>query len=521
MRARLMIAEKKANRNLPAAAMGRRTASGILYLFSNAVVSRAITFVAQIILAWLLMPSAFGLVGLTYTVSTFVQLLQIGGVHDVLVHRRVFRVWSGPAFWMVVLSGLAGGVVMLAISPIAVYLYDDTQLYGMLGVMAVTSAVTPLSILPRAVLSRALRFKAMAGIELSQAIMKAGLSIGFALMGLGAYSFVLPLPIMALATAIFLWLWVRPEMRWRIQFRRWRYLFGDASRVLGANFARTAAIQSAYVVLGIVSSKTTVGLLFFAFQLALQPLMLLSINLMRVLFPVLSNLSKEPKRQIQAFMRAQKVLVSLALPLCLLQAAIGEPLIRLLFDEKWYDAVIAFQILSIGIAGRIANAPAIALLKAQGRFRALLWTITTYALCQILLIAGAFFVQDPYLWVIFSIALVSLLFGPATMTIATRPAGIGFRSVQEVFLMPTVLSVTVIGSAWLFSLRLPAEGIFGNILKIAFVVPFSLIVYTLLIRSFQKDVYFELKSILTLLLVRIHLLKKPNHRNGNHNDTRK
>lgn len=491
-----MTAEKKTNPNQPAAAMGGRTASGIFYLLSNAVASRVITFGTQIVLAWLLMPSAFGLVGLTYTVSTFIQLLQIGGVHDVLVHRRVFRVWSGPAFWMVALSGLIGGVIMLAISPIAVLVYDEPQLYGMLGIMAVTSAVTPLSILPRAVLSRALRFKAMAAVELGQTVMKAGLSIGFAMMGLGAYSFVLPLPIMALATAIFLWLWVRPEMRWRIQFRRWGYLFGDASRVLGSEFARTAAVQSSYMVLGIVSNKTTVGLFFFAFQLALQPIMLLSSNLMRVLFPVLSSLNKEPQRQIKAFMRAQKVLVTLAIPLCLLQAAIGEPLIRLLFHEKWYDAIIAFQILSIGITGRVAAAPAIALLKAQGRFRELFVAFMFYACCQIVLVAGAFLVNDPYLWVCLSVAIATLIFGPAIMLVATKTSETKMQGIKEAFLMPTILSVGVIGSALLLSYQIPRQGVLGDILKIIFIMISSLVAYVLLVRSFQSDVYLELKSIL-------------------------
>eukprot|EP00752_Nemacystus_decipiens_P013745 g12198.t1 len=447
--------------------MGGRAVSGVLYLLSNAAISRVITFVTQIILAWLLLPSAFGLVGLTYTVSTFIQLLQVGGVHDVLVHRKVFRVWSGPAFWMVLLSGLAGGVIMLIASPIAVSVYDEPKLYGMLGIMALTSVVTPLSILPRAVLSRELRFKAMAFVELGQTLLKAVLSVAFALMGLGAYSFVLPLPIVVLASSIVLWLWVRPDMRWRVRFRRWRYLFGDSTRVLGAGFARTAALQSSYMVLGIVSTNTMVGLFFFAFQIALQPIMLLSVNLMKVLFPVLSSLKKEPKRQAQAFMRAQKALVAFALPLCLIQAAIGEPLIHLLFDEKWYDAIIAFQILSIGVAGRVANAPAIALIKAQGRFRTFLWTVTIYACCQIALIAGAFVAQDPYLWVIMSVASVSLLFGPVTTAIATQPTGTAVKSVKETFLVPGVLSFSLIGSIWLLSTRLPYEGVLGDLLQIA------------------------------------------------------
>lgn len=474
--------------------MGMRTASGALQLISNSAVSRVIALVTQMVLAWLLDPSVFGLVGLTFTVSTLVQLLAFNGVHDVLVQRRAFLVWSGAAFWMTLFFGFVGGGIMLAISPLVVLVYQEPALYGMLAVMAVSSAVSPLSIVPNAVLSRSLRFKEMALFELLQNLVKAVFSTGFALIGLGAYSFVLPFPIMALLNAAILWVWFRPEIRWKVRLKRWRYMIGDASRVLGTQFARTAALQSTYVLLGITATKTTVGLYYFAYQLSVQPAMLLSHNLLYVLFPVFAKLNNEPRRQVDAFVRAIITVMSLAVPICLLQASVGSPLIRLLFGEKWSEAVSAFQILSLGTIGIIAVAPANALLKAQGRFKTALRLFIGYACAHVAFISIAFFCSESYLSICVAAVAASLLFSAGAIFVATGASFVSIACLRRAFVTPVALGSSIIGFVWLLSQWLPRATAIGDVFNILFIITLSLTLYLPGIYFFQRDVYDELKN---------------------------
>src|SRR3954471_8042125 len=98
----------------------QRTVGGILWVAFQSLASRGILIIQQLVLAWLLAKSDFGLIGLAYTVTSFVTVLSNPGIDAVLVQRqRRFDLWATPAFWMGMSAGLIGMVVMILAAPVA------------------------------------------------------------------------------------------------------------------------------------------------------------------------------------------------------------------------------------------------------------------------------------------------------------------------------------------------------------------------------------------------------------------
>src|SRR4051812_30808575 len=361
-------------------------ARGVGWLLLQTGGAKVVALGAQVVLAWLLRREDFGLLSKTFTVAALPGLLYQVGLREVLLGRttsvrRVDR-WAGPATWMAAGLGGLSAALMLAVAPLAArVLYplrvagdatvgDRRQLVLMVAVLAWAAPILSLGNVPVAQLQARLRFRAVAGVNFLQFATISVLSVVFALAGFGAYSFVLPWPLAAMARLVVLWGLSPPPLPLRPMFNRWRHLAGDTAHVLAARALSLVTELGDYVVLGRFHPDAVVGVYYFAFNLSLQTAMLLALNLDGVLMPVLSKLRDDPVRQRAAFLSAAQAIALVGIPICLLQAVVADPVVRLIFDLKWYAAIPVLQVLSIGMAFRVVTHPAQSLMRAQGRFGA-------------------------------------------------------------------------------------------------------------------------------------------------------
>ncbi len=103
---------------------------------------------------------------------------------------------------------------------------------------------------------------------------------------------------------------------------------------------------------------------------------LLAARLAAILFPTLAAVNT-PAAQVRAAFKVLEMAALVAVPICLLQASLAYPVVRLLFPEEYHAAAPVMAILCFALA----LAPAVyvndALLRAQGRFRVqmLFWAI--------------------------------------------------------------------------------------------------------------------------------------------------
>jgi PST family polysaccharide transporter len=403
--------------------------------------SKVVGIVGQVVLAWLLAKSDFGLVALAGTAVGFASLLQQLGLNKILVQRHGnFKSLANAAFWMGVASGIAASLLMVAAVPVATAVYQDRRLIGLILVLALVPPLDALAIVPTAYQSLHLRFRTLAVLGLISNVLTVALSLGFALLGLGVYAFVLPKPLVALATAAALWGMTPMRPRLNPQFRRWRFLAKDAGFLLATSLATVVISQGDYMSLGAFHVPEVVGVFYFAFNLSTQPVQLLVVNLVNVLFPVLSRLQDDPPRQTAAFLRSERILAIVGLPLSGVQALLAQPAIYLVFGSKWEGAIPVFQVLSLAMGFAMLYGLAINLIQAQGRF----WTQCWWS-C---LLSGVFLtgvLGASYLGASLAVAATEVCFymvaSVATVHLAIAGHGGSVRDTAGVFATPLVLSM--------------------------------------------------------------------------------
>jgi len=447
----------------PPASLGTHSARGLVYLIAGSTATKAIGILSQLALLYLLGRRDFGVVTLAYTITEFALIVGQSGVADVLIHRRAFKQWAVPGFWLSAALGLASCLLILLAAPIATRVYGETQavrdqLFWVLIVLAPSPLIFSLSVVPRAQLSRQLQFRALASLNLGEIALTNLLTVLFAAIGFGPFSFVLPAPIGGAIVTLILWTWVRPHWSPRLRLRRWRYLIGDSSHLLSSELGRKVIDQSDYISLGIKFGPEIVGIYNVGFRFSIQMMRLLMVNMQSILFPAFTKLNDQPQQQYQGFFRAQRILAMVGVSSCLLQAAIAQPTARILFPSQWLASIPVMQILSLGMATRMVSGAAYALMKSHGRFKAISVCYWCCALIQLPVLALVLWLGGGLIGVAVVVSVVAALVGPLMFYISILPFGGGWREVGQVLARPIVSGIVSVGVAWLIAEWLKDHG---------------------------------------------------------------
>jgi PST family polysaccharide transporter len=497
--------------------LARRTAHGFAWLIAQTIGSKLVGLASQFILAWVLTKDDFGLWGSVTIIIGFSGLIQQAGLRETLIRRqRTYHLWANPAFWMSAGLGLlAAALTAAAAHPVAVY-FKEPRLVGLLLVLAATAPLMSLDTVAEARLQNQLRFQLLAWVNWGVAIGQLALQLLFAFMldeKYRAYCFVLPRPFIALVRLTILWRAARPPVRLRPEIRRWRFLYRDSATLFVASVFLMIQWQGDYIVLKRLYPAAVLGIYFMAYNLSIQTMQLFTGNLTGVLFPALSKLQADPARQIRAFLDATRLLALIAVPLCMLQAAVAEPGVRLFFqDQKWQDVIPVLQALSVGMAFRVVASPGGSLIQAQGRFRVTLITNVINAVVFLSLVAaGALMAKgheaDPNVWVQppttvgIAVAVYFAVISPTFLYIAIRPSGGTWRDIGRVYWAPMLAGVLAAAGAMGMGALIPVQQIrghhWGQSARLIVVAAWFVVLYVPLIRLIAPDAW---RALLTRIV---------------------
>jgi PST family polysaccharide transporter len=417
-------------------------------MVGQSLCTKLLSSFGQIALAYLLVPEDFAAISLTYTVSAFARILESAGLREVLVHRESdFDNWTSSVFWLSLILGILSSIFMLASARFAADMYRSEVIEYLLILLAITPIVASLSVVPLATLQSRHRFRALAGLAASFSATQTIVTILSALFGWGAYSFVFGTILSSLMNTSVAWYLVNPSIDSRLEFTKWKALFGDSISLTLSGLATTILQQVDYVMLGMFQPKDQIGYYFFAFGIATQTTQILSANVSTVFLPVFCKMQSDPARQLAASVSALQALAAIGIPISFLQCGVVHAGFELFLPEKWNPAIPYTQILSLGLGLNLLTGLCWSLLKSQGRFRTILYLNAITAVLFSLLIAVAAVYGTP-LTVSFFVVIFCAGYSPLVMWLAFQPIGGSWSTVFKVLFLPIVLSAISLVASW-------------------------------------------------------------------------
>lgn len=250
-------------------------------------------------------------------------------------------------------------LIVAAAYPLSMYWYHRPELIPMFLVLALAVPLgTPAAVL-QAKLRVDLRFRAVSWLALVTALLRQASTICFAMIGLGAMSFIIPAAICAAVESLLSW-WLTRDSIWRHQaaVATWWDLYHRTKWLIYGSVANLLIDRGPYLVMqpvliwGGTSVRVATGTtrdFFWAYGMTGQIGVLLSYNMQLVLTPVLARFKDDLVRMANSTLRAMSGLMMVGSLASLGLAVVMDPMEKLIFDGKWASATPA-----VGVFGSLS-----------------------------------------------------------------------------------------------------------------------------------------------------------------------
>ncbi len=368
--------------------IGGRTARGGGVTMLSHGVKFAISIVATAILARLLSPQDYGLIGMVAVATNFVAMFKDLGLSLATIQRSEISVEQiSTLFWVNLTLSVATMILMILLAPAVSWFYGDSRLTMITIVSAFGFVVGGLTVQHEALLKRQMRFMALSAIAVASMVIGYAVGIAFAWYGARFWALVFSQLGLLITNAILVWLtcrW-RPGLPGRNSGIRSMLSFGG--NITGYATINYFSKNADNLLIGKAWGPQQLGLYNKAAQLVGLPTDQINEPLTAVAIPALSRLADSPERYRKAYLRIMEKVLMLVMPAVAVIIVSSDWIISVVLGSKWTGAgpILVFM----GIAGLfqpIMNTGGW-LLVSQGRGRHMLYWSLINAPISVLSIA--------------------------------------------------------------------------------------------------------------------------------------
>jgi PST family polysaccharide transporter len=313
--------------------------------------SQAANFLIRIgsmmILARLLNPTDFGLVGMVTAVTGFIGLFRDFGLSAAAVQRtNVTQEQASTLFWINLLVGTILTLFVLTMSPFVAHFYHEPKLFGVTAVLSTVFLFSGAGAQPSAILERELRYTTLSVIEIATLLSGILVGVGMAYRGYGYWALVAMTIAGPLVYTVCVWIsaaWVPGMPRKQVGMRSMMRFGGT----LTANsVVWYGALNFEKVLLGRFWGADAIGIYGRAYQLINIPNDNLNSAVRGVAFATLSRLQHEPSRFRNYFLKGYALILSLTVPITVACGLFAGDMICVFLGPKWTSAVPIFRLLA-------------------------------------------------------------------------------------------------------------------------------------------------------------------------------
>jgi len=308
------------------------------------------------ILARLLTPKDFGVVGIAMIFVGFAALFSQLGVGPALIQRtNLTSVHIRVGFTLAVLSSIILVLLMWTISPLIAAFFRNDQVVDVLDVVSINFFLSGFGVVSESLLKRDLKFQKLMWVDIiSYAVGYAGIGITAALRGYGVWALVMATLGQTLVKSILLYLSQRHPLKPALAGHELRELLHFGSGFTLARILNYGAKRGDYFVIGRVLNAEILGIYTRAYQLMMLPAKYFGEVLNKVLFPIMAKAQSEKSRLKKMYLVSVATSALVSAPASVLMVILAPEIVKVLLGSKWLEAILPFQILSIGILSRIS-----------------------------------------------------------------------------------------------------------------------------------------------------------------------
>lgn len=341
---------------------------GAGWSFADNIMNQGITFLVGLVLARLLTPEEYGLIGIIAIFIAVFNSIVDSGFSNALIRKTDAK---DVDYNTVFITNMVLSVVLFFAlffsAPAIAKFFNQPQLLPLTRVMGSVVIINAFAIIQRTILVKKVDFKTQTKVSLIASVTSGVVGITMAVAGYGVWSLVGQQISRQLLNSMFLWIWAKWYPRIQFSVQSFKELFGFGWKLLVSGLIDTVWKEIYQVVIGKCYSAETLGQYTRAQQFGSIFSSNLTAVVQRVSYPVLSQIQDDKVRLKAAYQKVIKVTMLVTFCCMLGLAAIAEPMIVTLIGEQWLPAVPLLQIICFQMMLYPLHAINLNMLQVQGR----------------------------------------------------------------------------------------------------------------------------------------------------------
>ncbi|WP_356932062.1 lipopolysaccharide biosynthesis protein, partial [uncultured Muribaculum sp.] len=344
------------------------TFKGIIWSSIERFSVQGVSFIVMIIMARILTPKDYGLVGMLTIFIAIAQSLVDSGFSQALIRKldRNECDFCTVFYFNIVLSILLY-IILFISAPLIAKFYNEPILTSLTRVISFGIIINAFSVVHRAKFNIKLDFKTQTKASLSSSLISGVLGIYCAFNGFGVWAIVILQIINQIINVGLLWVLLKWKPKLIFNLESFKNLFNFGSKIAVGGILSTIYDNLYLIVIGKVYNPTDVGLYSRAYQFSTLPSTNISMIIQRVSYPTLCRLQSNIGELRRVYNSYYKALALIIFPLMGLMITIAPNIVEIILGSKWANVIYPLQILCLALAFYPSQGLQINLLNALGK----------------------------------------------------------------------------------------------------------------------------------------------------------
>lgn len=351
-----------------AESLKNKTVKGTIWSSLERFSVQGIQFIVMVVMARMLTPEDYGLVGMLAIFIAISQSLIDSGFSQALIRKQDrSELDNSTVFYFNIGVGIFLYISLFLCAPLIAEFYNEPILTPITRVIGLSLVFNSLAVVQRALLTIRLDFKTQAKASLVGAIISGGIGIGMAYYGFGVWSIVWQQISNLGIVTILLWILSKWKPIWGYSWNSFKILFNFGSKLLASGLLETLYRNLYLILIGKVFKASDLGYYTRAHQFTDFASSNIGGIIQRVTYPVLCSIQDDDQRLRDVYRKLLKNSTFIVFPLMMGLAAIAHPMILAFLNEKWIFSAVLIQILCFSQMWYPVHSLNLNLLQVKGR----------------------------------------------------------------------------------------------------------------------------------------------------------
>lgn len=344
------------------------TTKGVFWSLIERFGTQGVQFLVMLVMARLLSPNDYGVVGMLVVFVSIAQAFVDGGFSQALIRKKDrTEVDNSTVFYFNIVVSVLIYLIFYLFAPFVSKFYNMPTLTPFMRVICLSIIINAFGVVQRALFNANIDFKAQAKASLIAIVISGVIGISLAFRGFGPWALVWQQLSNLVVNTLFLWIYSEWRPILAYSWKSFNELFSFGSKLLATSLLNAIYDNIQTIVIGKLYAAKSLGLYSRATHFADLPSQQFTSVFMRVTFPVLCKVQDDLDRLTSVYRRMLRVSAYIVFPLLIGMAAVAHPMIEVFLGNQWIECAYMLQIICFAKMWYPIHAINLDILQVSGR----------------------------------------------------------------------------------------------------------------------------------------------------------